>query len=869
EIREGEEIANQELGAETSLADWDVNVDALDDLGDMKDTMLGLLQETEHEHEDPDDELASDVAISPVYANLHRIRASFITERHSESMTTQASHPRHQPLTMNMPMRKAGRSIMYSLTVACREPSPRLVSNFETPMQYHSEHYPLHQEHRQAPRAGISAVGPHDVSPRRLPRAQSFHDTRHPMRHPIYSDPASHGMNATANGYAAGPFRGGENFAAGHGQYMGEGHQMNRTQSLHSMHSNMYVGSQPRHHLQVQTSRVSDDGASVATECLSPNAPISARGPGTSAAWTGSPYGPRFYSPEIQAPPPRQMSPWPGPRSRVGGVAGGPGQMKWTPHSRVLNRTTSSGSVSTTSRRSAVKSRRGRLKQRPHSDCINPSSSFKPVIFPKGCEVAIKPRDFHGLMLAMGARLVTDMVDSVQGDVKSEPGVIVKQEAMQEGSPKGNSSLSGAGSVTERAGQDDDGDDGEGDKAARAPSPFKHRVELLGREALPPTLIDTPMSLVREGQTYKMSNSIPIKHRRGFDIFNEMAIPHCGMAQWCDQGNAHSVLDVVKELRYSPENGKQVNPRTIQVAHALANRVSKLQDTEIPVLKAYYYSLCSRGEPKRPRAESDTTDRRMPSPKGRTSQSPSPRKSGAAAKSGGGDGVGGSTGAPTLSGAQKGEASAQESGGVVKRKRRRATPSDFVSLGLHKHIYVLCEQTVQGRHTVLEGSHVWLVRYFVKGELHPALKPFVQLDTAQHEVEEKVNLDREPLSAPATLSTQVYTSGHSAPEGMPSVRAEVGPASPLEPGGTLRQQGHFQAPMLQQQYHPATEFARPRPSPRAVTFLPTTRVEYQHEHPDLDPSQYPYDLPFEEQQLDDHSLQQRRAARFQRRPFSS
>jgi len=60
--------------------------------------------------------------------------------------------------------------------------------------------------------------------------------------------------------------------------------------------------------------------------------------------------------------------------------------------------------------------------------------------------------------------------------------------------------------------------------------------------------------------------------------------------------------------------------------------------------------------------------------------------------------------------------------------KNKKTKSQRYALGLNKHIYMLCNQDVDKRHEPLEGSTVWLARYFVKSEngtFHASLNPYV------------------------------------------------------------------------------------------------------------------------------------------------
>lgn len=177
--------------------------------------------------------------------------------------------------------------------------------------------------------------------------------------------------------------------------------------------------------------------------------------------------------------------------------------------------------------------------------------------------------------------------------------------------------------------------------------------------------ISKPLLRVGQDKTYIMSCDIPLKDRRRYDVFSDLRFGN-ETAFWCDQGNAHSVLDVSKCVQTVGTDGRHVNPRTIQVAHALASRVSRLLDTEVCVMKCFYYALSTRGSSKKRRKSETSSD-------------------------------------------------AQE-------KNIPSRP-----LGLHKHIYMLCEQSIENRHNCLPGSQVWLVRYFVKGQLDPALAPLVDV----------------------------------------------------------------------------------------------------------------------------------------------
>jgi len=213
---------------------------------------------------------------------------------------------------------------------------------------------------------------------------------------------------------------------------------------------------------------------------------------------------------------------------------------------------------------------------------------------------------------------------------------------------------------------------------AMNPKNFVHVCSLLGAEVVPNsfggtqvrlatpfTPLYTPITMklgaVENHQTYVMSGNIPPRIRRRHDIFNGFMLNNNERACWCDQGNAHCVLDVSKPLREVSSSGMSINPRRIQVAHALASRVSNVTSFEKPVIKCFYVSLKSKQ--------------------------------------------------------------------VKKRKPNTSGTYTGMSLGLHKHIYVLCDQSIDSRHNVMEGSAVWLVRYFVKGDLHESLKPYVDLST--------------------------------------------------------------------------------------------------------------------------------------------
>mmetsp|Transcript_9369 Transcript_9369/g.18513 ORF Transcript_9369/g.18513 Transcript_9369/m.18513 type:complete len:738 (-) Transcript_9369:236-2449(-) len=383
--------------------------------------------------------------------------------------------------------------------------------------------------------------------------------------------------------------------------------------------------------LHVRTGPTGDDVASVTTECQSPSSVMSLATNGVAPGGLRCAPSPGFH--EQSATFHSGIHMW-------SHGANNATAQQWNRHPQTLSRSTSWGSLSTVlpvrryrqqANGSSGATRRGSLGMR-HQVSGNVTSVPRLISYPRGCEIDLNPRDFRALMRAMGAELQSDASGS------------------------------------------------------------HHQVKMLPRAGLPPKLIESSISVIRDKRTYMMAIDVASKHRRGFDIFNEMDIPQHGPAMWCDQGNAHCVLDAAKPLRAASASGKQVNPRTIQVAHALANRVSKLQDSEIPVIKAFYYSLCARVEPRRPRSESD---------------------SGALSSS-----------------AVKLEPSVNDSA-TSKKKRRRSSACDFISLGLHKHIYVLCDQSVENRHKVLDGCHVWLVRYFVKGELHSSLRPYVHMDPSE------------------------------------------------------------------------------------------------------------------------------------------
>ncbi|GBG28942.1 Hypothetical Protein FCC1311_051632 [Hondaea fermentalgiana] len=208
--------------------------------------------------------------------------------------------------------------------------------------------------------------------------------------------------------------------------------------------------------------------------------------------------------------------------------------------------------------------------------------------------------------------------------------------------------------------------------------------------------ISKPLLRIGQDLTYVMTSDIPIKERRRYDVFSDLQMG-TETAFWCDQGNAHSVLDVSKNVQTLGSDGRHVNPRTIQVAHALASRVSRLLDTEVCVMKCFYYALCTRGPPKKRRKS--------------------------------------------------------ETAGVRPTTTPPATPTSASRpLGLHKHIYMLCEQSIDDRHKCLPGARVWLVRYFIKGDLDPALAPLIDMaPEATEDVGAKPTVMKRAHSSEATV----------------------------------------------------------------------------------------------------------------------
>lgn len=202
-----------------------------------------------------------------------------------------------------------------------------------------------------------------------------------------------------------------------------------------------------------------------------------------------------------------------------------------------------------------------------------------------------------------------------------------------------------------------------GAQLVERPSPdHPHRVELLPPDVVAATLPEPRTDRIRYIQpdkTFVMSSTVPLKDRRRYDSFCDQTLESGETTFWCDQGNAHCMLDCSKPLQESSIDGKHVNPRTIQVAHALARRVSGLTQMERPVIKSFYYALCAR-----PSSKSNA-------------------------------------------------------------RKTKGSLSGSWPLGLHKHIYVLCDQSVNDRHKILNGSQIWLVRYFVKGKLHAELDRFL------------------------------------------------------------------------------------------------------------------------------------------------
>ncbi|GBG28940.1 Hypothetical Protein FCC1311_051612 [Hondaea fermentalgiana] len=190
----------------------------------------------------------------------------------------------------------------------------------------------------------------------------------------------------------------------------------------------------------------------------------------------------------------------------------------------------------------------------------------------------------------------------------------------------------------------------------------RHCVDLIDPKVLTtlqPDARSDRIRFIQPDKTFIMNATVPLKDRRRYDSFCDQTLETGETTFWCDQGNAHCMLDCSKPLQESAIDGKHVNPRTIQVAHALARRVSGLTQMERPIIKSFYYALCAR-----PSSKSNL-------------------------------------------------------------RKTKGSLSGSWPLGLHKHIYVLCEQSVDNRHKILPGSQIWLVRYFVKGKLHPELDRFV------------------------------------------------------------------------------------------------------------------------------------------------
>jgi len=180
-------------------------------------------------------------------------------------------------------------------------------------------------------------------------------------------------------------------------------------------------------------------------------------------------------------------------------------------------------------------------------------------------------------------------------------------------------------------------------------------------------VLDEKLECVQHLRTYVLSSDVPVKDRRMFDVYGDLP---WGDLTWADQGNAHYVLDLSKDVQ--GVEGSALNPRKIQVAHALARRVQALSDHEVPVVKCFYYALSAHRN---------------------------------------------------LQGFFEEDRSFEHTHKPQTSKKRKHSPRNrtiYEPLGLHKHVYMLCNQSVRDRHQILENK-VWLVRYFVKGKLDARL----------------------------------------------------------------------------------------------------------------------------------------------------
>jgi len=194
-----------------------------------------------------------------------------------------------------------------------------------------------------------------------------------------------------------------------------------------------------------------------------------------------------------------------------------------------------------------------------------------------------------------------------------------------------------------------------------------------------PIVLNEKLGMVQNLMMYVLDPRVPVKERRTFDALTNL--PGTSNLTWADQGNAHYVLDRAKNLNKG--DGITLNPRKIQVAHALASRVHRLSKTEVPVIKCFYFALSER--------------------KKRTEQPSTPQNQ-----------------------EVRDDASIEwnsASGKKSSRRRLKAASGKTVyePLGLRKHIYMMCKQSVQNRHQIVENK-VWVIRYFVKGKLDPRLR---------------------------------------------------------------------------------------------------------------------------------------------------